>query len=598
MNYHVLRHNKKVSIPKHFLFFDTEANEVQISEDIKLQKFKLAVACYYRRDIKQEVWLKTKSQRLLAAFFDHYCYKSQTLYVFAHNIFYDTKLSRVIELLVKNHGYEIDRVYLTHSDTTIIRLKKGNKRMVFIDTLNYFKCPLRELGKVVGCEKMEIDIFNASEKELFEYCKRDVEIIKKAILRLCEFLEKNDLGSFGWTVSSIAFKVFRHKFMKHKICIHHNKEVQELEKNAYYGGRVEVYVVGKRLQNVYKLDVNSMYPYVMKKYRYPTKLVKYVKECSIDELKRRIKNGFLAIGRFVVETNEPVYPFRHKGKLYFPVNRFETYLSTPEIEYALKKGHIKEVKEVAFYGGDYIFKDFVNTLYNERLNAKKDNRIADVTFFKYLLNSLYGKFGQREREILYELKTDDIQYYCQDSKLNGIPIDEIGFYNKVFYVNKEEKFSFNSFCAIAVHVTAYARMYLYKLIKKAGIKNVYYVDTDSLFVNEEGYKRLSKYLDNYELGKLKLEDIGELIAYNVKNYEFNNLKKCKGIPKKAECKDGVYYWWSFEKLRGSLRKQLSLEGVHLIIRHRRLVTPYDKRIVKPDGTTEPLPIEKLLSNKV
>ena len=275
MRYHILRHNKKARVPNNFLFFDTEAYEVQISEDLKLQKFRLAVACYYRRDNNEEVWLKTKSKRLLANFFNHYCRKKATLYVFAHNLFYDIKLSQVIELLVKNHGYEVDKLYITNSDTVIIRIKNGNRRMVFIDTLNIFKCSLKELGKTIGLEKLEIDIFNADEKKLFEYCKRDVEIIKEAILRLCEFLKTNDLGSFGWTISSIAFKVFRHRFMKDKICIHHNKTVQELEKQAYYGGRVEVYVVGKRLENVYKLDVNSMYPFVMSKNRFPNKLIKY-----------------------------------------------------------------------------------------------------------------------------------------------------------------------------------------------------------------------------------------------------------------------------------------------------------------------------------
>lgn len=596
MRYHILRHNKKTRVPNNFLFFDTEAYEVQISEDLKLQKFRLAVACYYQKDKNKEVWLKTKSKRLLASFFNHYCRKKATLYVFAHNLFYDIKLSQVIELLVKNHGYEVDKLYITNSDTVIIRIKNGDRRMVFIDTLNIFKCSLKELGKTIGLEKLEIDIFNADEKKLFEYCKRDVEIIKEAILRLCEFLKTNDLGSFGWTISSIAFKVFRHRFMKDKICIHHNKTVQELEKQAYYGGRVEVYVVGKRLKNVYKLDVNSMYPFVMSKNRFPNKLIKYKNKCSLKELEYRLKNGYLAVGCFEVETDEPAYPFRYKKKLYFPIGRFDTYLSTPEIEYALKKGHIKEVKEVAFYRGEYIFKDYVNTLYSQRLDAKKNDKKADVIFFKYLLNSLYGKFGQREREILYEIKTDDIQYYCQKSMLEDMIVDELGFYNKIYYINKEDKFSFNSFCAIACHVTAYARMYLYKLINIAGVKNVYYVDTDSLFVNEKGYKKLSRYLDDYELGKLKVEDIGEFIAYNVKNYEFNSIRKCKGIPKKAECINGVYYWWSFERLKGSLRKQNSLDGVYLVKRHRQLVTPYDKRVVKPDGSTEPLPIEKLVSN--
>jgi len=79
----------------------------------------------------------------------------------------------------------------------------------------------------------------------------------------------------------------------------------------------------------------------------------------------------------------------------------------------------------------------------------------------------------------------------------------------------------NSFVAIASFVTAYARCYLWELIEKAGEENVLYMDTDSLFVTKKGYENLKDYLDNKELGKLKLEDVTEdLTIWGAKLYKF------------------------------------------------------------------------------
>jgi len=175
--------------------------------------------------------------------------------------------------------------------------------------------------------------------------------------------------------------------------------------------------------------------------------------------------------------------------------------------------------------------------------------------------------------------------------INEKPYDEIRVYNISLFISKEDELSNHSFPAIASHITAYARMYLYELIKKAGFENVYYCDTDSLFVNEEGYNRLKNFIDDKELGKLKLEEVGECIIWGAKNYKFNETRKIKGIPKKSEYKDGAYWWWQFERWRSGFKYGLH-DGVILKLAHRSIKSPYDKRIVHEDGSTEPIYLEE------
>ena len=100
---------------------------------------------------------------------------------------------------------------------------------------------------------------------------------------------------------------------------------------------------------------------------------------------------------------------------------------------------------------------------------------------------------------------------------------------------KQGKFeeAFNSFPAISAHVTAYARMMLLSYIEQAGWNNVFYTDTDSLFVNYAGYQNLLPEIDSKVLGKLKVEDISKTDTEirGCKDYTFNHQIKTKGVAK-------------------------------------------------------------------
>ena len=69
------------------------------------------------------------------------------------------------------------------------------------------------------------------------------------------------------------------------------------------------------------------------------------------------------------------------------------------------------------------------------------------------------------------------------------------------------KIGIGAFVRIASYITSLARLNLYNAARKAGVKNVYYCDTDSLYVNDEGMDRLtnSDMVHNTELGKWKYE---------------------------------------------------------------------------------------------
>jgi len=152
--------------------------------------------------------------------------------------------------------------------------------------------------------------------------------------------------------------------------------------------------------------------------------------------------------------------------------------------------------------------------------------------------------------------------------------------------------------AIAAHVTDYARLYLWSLIKKAGRINCFYCDTDSIIVNENGYQKLLDLQDSDKLGKLKVEACSKRVHIRgAKNYVFGKETKIKGIPSSAKRnKDGSFTYPVFPGMTAELRQGIK-EDYRIETQTKYLTGVYDKGEVLPDGRVKPfrLPVSQLTS---
>jgi hypothetical protein len=148
--------------------------------------------------------------------------------------------------------------------------------------------------------------------------------------------------------------------------------------------------------------------------------------------------------------------------------------------------------------------------------------------------------------------------------------------------------SYDSFPAIAAHVTAYGRAVLWRLMSLAGKGNYYYCDTDSLIVNATGFKRLRSEMSDTDLGKLKVvETMQRMAIYGLKDYETGQKVVTKGIRSNAEkLSDGVYRQDRWPSIQGMLRAGTSeVYTVSKTVKH--LSRTYEKGTVLPDGRVIP-----------
>lgn len=506
------------------------------------------------------------------------CDMNPHIMLIAHNCLFDLQVLHFEQWLEK-FGFLIVSPY--HSaTTTIYKLNNGNTTLTILDNMNWFPMSLKVLGDSIGLPKYEVDFDTVSMKALAKYCKNDVEIMVRA-QRLLHTLVQSEKGAeWRQTLPSMSFRLWFNAYKPRGYWSQRPKEIKLLERQSYHGGRVEVFrMKPKPNETVYKLDVNSMYPYVMIANKYPSRFIAYSEQVT-KKLPISAFKEYTALAEVELKTDISAYPLVLDKKILYPIGTFTTWLCTPEIIYALEHNHVKSIKRIIWYFGDDLFGNYVSTFYAKRKEAKENNNLGMNATYKLLLNSLYGKFGQMSIEVVGEdIDPNEEKHadYTIDSRSNIL--HQLAYYDHKRFTMIQKDESPLSFCAVASHVTAYARIYLWSLIEKAGLDNVFYCDTDSIFVNAKGKKNLEKDIDEYELGSLKIEGKSNDCAFFVpKDYYFGDEHKRKGIRKGAKQIDETTFQQdNFLSPNGRRIKKLP-EGNYVLKQKKRLKRNYMVKI--------------------
>ncbi|GAG25538.1 unnamed protein product, partial [marine sediment metagenome] len=248
------------------------------------------------------------------------------------------------------------------------------------------------------------------------------------------------------------------------------------------------------------LDVNSMYPYVMKQFTYPTRLLRVVHSPNINFI-TDVLNSYGVIAEVVLNTQEAAYAIRYKRKTVFPVGEFTTTLCTEGIKYALKQGHIVQINTASIYSMDDIFTSYVDYIHKLRSKYKRAKNPVMVMLSKYMHNGLYGKFGQLQ--IINE--KEDIgsgQEYSREVVFNmvtGHNLIVTRLMGKQITQRMEGEGK-NSSVAIAAHITENARFILWEIINQVGTDSLLYCDTDSIKIRRSDLKHVKWPISKTKLG--------------------------------------------------------------------------------------------------
>ena len=378
-------------------------------------------------------------------------------------------------------------------------------------------------------------------------------------------------------------------------------------RDAFFGGRtnvVRLYVDPKEGQQLGYYDFTSLYPWVNKYGQYPIGHPTFIYHPENN----RDLTPYFGIAKCTVLPPaglfHPVLPYRCGGKLVFPLcrscaeynidqpllnkpwicdhNESKRQLTgtwcTPELEKALAKGYTLQcIHEVWHFERSQVglFKDYVNTWLKIKeeasgfpshctTDAQRQCHVQDYlanegvalnfnsialnkgrrTVAKLMLNSMWGKFGQRLDKTHVEEFTDPLalESFLASGRysvryVSPITEERVEVHYKVHDKMIEVSPNLNIF--VACFTTCHARLKLYEELERLDQRVVYF-DTDSIiFLKGGDYEpSLGKYLGQFK-DELKGDDIVEFCSGGPKNYGYRTNRYNPLLPANHENNRGT-----------------------------------------------------------
>lgn len=544
-------------LPGRIVAVDTETiPECQNAAGTKhYHRFRLGhiVSCHYRRkQFGTRVSLPITDPLQFWAYIDKLSGKRNTLWVVAHSALFD-----LVTLGIGDHiesgRYTLDAPRSARRETDDLQIEPVEKvllaidnnpfllclrciktqgRIVFVDTLNWFRSTLAELGDSLGIQKLRFPDFTESDEIWGKYCEQDVKICLEAFCSLIKWHSDNNLGVFRFTAASQALGSYRHRFAPRQIFFHDNGQCKKLERTGFIGGRTECFRIGLVDEPVYQLDVNSLYPSVMRNSRFPFILDAF----DGSNLAKNIPNlpdWSACVAECDIIDAPPIYPFREGGLVCYPAGNFRTVLCGPELHHAISNGHVKTIGRYAIYKTAPLFTAFVDEFWAMRAKYKAEGNLVYAGLAKTILNSLFGKFAQKGYRWI---ECDDViggkelrQWYVPNWKRPGVTAyRSIG--GRVFKESEPTERT-DTLIAISAFVAAYGRCKMNEIRGIAGKQNVYYQGVDSVLVNASGRNRLDSagFLSEFGLGGLRLNYCADTAnIYNCNDYKIGSREVVSG----------------------------------------------------------------------
>lgn len=389
----------------------------------------------------------------------------------------------------------------------------------FHDSLKLLPFKVEKIAKDfnLGILKEHIDYEDyVVNDETLEYIYHDVRIVSQALKII-----KGE-GMTKMTTASCAYNNYKQTKAVASMQFYYPELDTELLRSwreAYRGGRSQVnpLYARKKLKNVRRYDINSMYPHIMRNLPLPYgEPIKYYERDKYNFELIHCRIGFILKDNHLPSLLKKGLSFTEDTYYIETEDVEELWISNIDLQLVERNYdvyHLEIIETYGFYTTKLLFQDYVDYWYAKKQEDKGAQRIVD----KLMLNSLYGKFGTN---------------IDKRHKIPSIESDKVAFDNSEVEEGKQY------YLPVAIAIVSWAHLLIDNAIHETGYENFVYCDTDS--VHTLGTLP-NDIVDNKELGKFKLEAIEEECKYvrqkcYITKEEGNIHITCAGMPDRVKNK--------------------------------------------------------------
>jgi hypothetical protein len=310
----------------------------------------------------------------------------------------------ILRELLNSNKYDVKVIERNNIIYNINLYEKNSEKEILSirDSILLLPISLSEISSLFDLENKKdsefdynnmIEIYSLNPSLIVDQCEKDCKALREGFNLFRKMIKKiiNTDVVNHLTLPSLAYNLFRGQYYNiEKTLIGKNPpDNDSFIRNSYFGGISDVFK--PYLENGYCYDANSLYPFIMRKEKFPIGKPSRVRGENID-----IDNFIGFIYCDVSNKNSKsflVYKDLNRG-LITPKGKWTGTYFHKEIIKGIELGYeFKFLSGLKYESEDYIFNDYVNNLYKIRIDNKDNKSINKI--FKLLLNSLYGRFGMK-----------------------------------------------------------------------------------------------------------------------------------------------------------------------------------------------------------
>jgi DNA polymerase type B, organellar and viral len=230
-----------------------------------------------------------------------------------------------------------------------------------------------------------------------------------------------------------------------------------------------------------------MYPAILAREHFPVRHYSYRYDPPARE-PQELAHSFGVIARVTIETDTPEYPVRRGGDIHYPVGRFQTTLTGPELLALRKDGKVLKCHAMMLYEMGRPFKQAAECMLAAREEAKKYGDGAWEAFSKLVANALAGKLAQRKGEWQERRRKAPAQSWGEWTESTG-KSGLVRRYRAVAGLVWEyirDKHGAGPCTFAFAYLTAYGRLQMRRIREKCPPETVISQDTDGIWVTTAG----------------------------------------------------------------------------------------------------------------
>lgn len=588
---HWLRQNAATSYPRRIVCLDSESHAA-FDGTSERHTFRNACATYDR--INRETKAAEAHERAhfetpqnLWKWIDNKTPQKARTVVFAHNLGFDLRITRALELLPLL-GWELRAISLDNYRCWA-RFGNGSRSLVMVDTMSFLGAALNKLAADIGMKKQPLPQWEDNPDAWKARCMTDTLILREVVLRLLHWLELNDCGQFRMTGAAQASAHFRHRFLKPaSLLIHDDEQALTAERLAGWTGRCEAYRHGEIEETITEWDYSLAYARIAREAILPVILRGSVGRLT-DDRYERLAQRYAVLVECDMETKTPTVPTGHNGRILWPVGSFRTTLWDCELEMARQYGARVQIRRAWLYERAPLLQEWASFMLDRLEGKNLESDPIGRRVLKAWSRSLIGRFGMRYPRLdqIGETQENDLLWIPGHDHATKEPCAYLRIGRQVFEQGGMQEAA-DSAPAVMSYILALARVRLWNAISVLPPETLVYVDTDSLLVTGEGNEVCEQLAAiPYHAGLRVKGRYRRATIYGPRRIHLEGDLRVSGLPKTAR-RVGDYRFEAevWEGPKESLRRG---HPETVVIRKRPYtLTPGDPRRVQlADGTTEP-----------